>query len=251
LASSEENSSSEEEDKEILKKKKEKKNEKKKKYKDLLKMAQMEETKKKGNDNEHDIHMEQTFDDSLEGIGKEIAKKTRDAQKKENETWWETSERNRKEKKKTKKKERIEKFKGNGDEDEDGVNEEEKKKKRGELELLVDNSKKEVGYNMKKDFDKERQRRKKGKTEMIESSTDVKFDENDSRFRPLLEDADFNIDPTHSKFKKTEIVQQIREAKLKQPKKVAESNQKDLSSIVNKLKRKASENLEKKTKKKK
>lgn len=219
------------------------------KYLNLIKLAKSKAPRSKFSSKDEEVHMEQTFDDGLSEIGKEIVKKVKSEELKENETWWETAERKRKEKKKKSKKERKEKFKEEQEEEEKPEDKKEKEKKKANLELLMDDGKDEKGYNMRRDNIKERQRRKKDKSENI-GSTVEDFDLDDSRFPSLINDPDFNLDPTHPKFKNTKIVEKIRSEKLKK-KPTVNKTENTIDDRVEKLKRKTQEMNQKKLKKKK
>lgn len=247
--------------------KKEKKKEQKKKYKDLLKYAMKKEKEKEQLLNgDASQNMEFVLHEGLKDtIQKEVVNKQKEKERVENETWWETAERRRKEKKKQQRKERLKKILNSdgtthGDEDEEPIDEddllaeqklkerekerqkkkeEEEEKRKQTLEIIMADYNAEKGFDIKRDTDKERSRRRnKNPTLSKKDSAEPKEAPliiGDERFGDVFLDPDFHLDQTHPKFKKTEITSKIMEKRREESLKRQE---KEESFYANQLKSK-------------
>ncbi|KAG2374701.1 hypothetical protein C9374_010445 [Naegleria lovaniensis] len=247
--------------------KREKKKEQKKKYKDLLKYAMKKEKEKEQLLNgDASQNMEFVLHEGLKDtIQKEVVNKQKEKEKVENETWWETAERRRKEKKKQQRKERLKKILNSDGttpgEDEDGESideddllaeqklkerekerqkkkEEEEEKRKQTLEIIMADYNAEKGFDIKRDTDKERSRRRNKNPTSSKKGT--KAEEapliiGDERFGDVLLDPDFHLDQTHPKYKKTEITAKIMEKRREESLKRQE---KEESFYANQLKSK-------------
>lgn len=187
---------------------------KKDQYKNLLAVAQQVEAISQGYDKSQEKEI--IFDDSTKEVAEEIVKKH---QQREDESWWQALERKRKEKKKEQKKQRKDQFKQAADEDEP-ANEEEEAKNKAKLELLMmeynqSDTKGDIkGFNLKKQKDKERSRRHRNDDTTIKASDEFEVDLQDDRFtNRLIQDPEFSLDPTHTKFRKTKSTQKILDTK--------------------------------------
>jgi hypothetical protein len=220
----------------------------KEKYRNLLDKARKKQDTRKSaveeEENEDDVDKEEVIDDELEQVAKQVVQSTKEKELLANETWWETAERKRKAAKKQKKKERTMQLKSQTAEIE---TEEDVSRNKAQLELLMsDYSTSHApvqGFNVKKDDQKERQRRKEEwRGKLKEKSTEDESMANDvvsdPRFEGLWQNAELSMDPTHPKFKKNKLVDLVvekKQTKIAQKKNV---DKKDIDQLVNNLKRK-------------
>lgn len=208
-------------------------------------------------DEEDDVDMEITFDPGLN-----------DKRKDDNETEEDTLAAYKR-KQKERRKARLEKFKQEKQVEEPQVNEKNSKKhkksksgnERGneELELLIKDNNDEGEdrhFNMKDIRKAEKKRGKKSKKhEVTDTQDNFEIDLNDNRFQEVFEQREYNIDPSNTDFKKSNVMkkilkerskrQEIQEEGSRKKHKLIENTQNtqntnELNTLVNKLKRKHS-----------
>lgn len=248
----------------------------KNKYKNLLGGLSFGKDVSKDREEEEDVDMEITFNPGLDEQAPEADQKTEEEEstiaaykRKEKERRKRRMEKFKKEQEENKAEEPEQtdnksKNKNKNKHNKNNKNSIQDEKNKAELELIMmdeENKDQKEHFSMRDIVKAEKlKNRKKNKknakidTEMTQDN--FKPDLNDSRFDEIFENHDYAIDPTSSEFKKTETMKQIMserskrnrhsgsniESNKKQKKSNSNSSNAEISTMVDKLKRKSKNN---------